>query len=235
VLDAVRNYGATHSYSQCGEDLIVNILLLENLKRRQIAYLDVGAHHPVYLSNTYLFYQRGFNGVCVEPDAEMCIQIRKKRPRDLCLNIGIGTGNETTADFYTMSTRTLNTFSLEEARRYESYGSQKIEKVEKVSLHSMNSIIERYFRPCPNFVSLDIEGMELKILQNFDFARHRPEVFCIETLTYTEDNSEKKITEVNHLMEQNGYFVYADTYINTIFVDRMAWDQRTLPILRGLI
>ena len=34
-----------------------------------------------------------------------------------------------------------------------------------------------------------------------------------------------KLGDVIAFMEAQGYFVYADTYINTIFVDRSAWDD----------
>ncbi len=64
------------------------------------------------------------------------------------------------------------------------------------------------------------------ILQNFDFETYRPAVFCVETLTYTEDKSERKLTEIIELMHANGYLTYADTYINTVFVDAAAWKRR---------
>jgi hypothetical protein len=49
------------SYAQCGEDLIVDFVF-SGLKPPSISYLDIGAHHPTHLSNTYLFYRRGFAG-----------------------------------------------------------------------------------------------------------------------------------------------------------------------------
>ncbi|MFM6249337.1 MAG: hypothetical protein ACKPEQ_09345, partial [Dolichospermum sp.] len=55
------------SYSQCGEDLIINFIF-NNLGIINPSYLDIGAHHPTYLSNTYSFYRKGCQGVCVEPD-----------------------------------------------------------------------------------------------------------------------------------------------------------------------
>lgn len=44
------------------------------------------------------------------------------------------------ADFYVMTTRTLNTFSRSEAERYQSYGNQKIEEV--LSLLQLSASIE---------------------------------------------------------------------------------------------
>jgi hypothetical protein len=67
----------------------------------------------------------------------------------------------------------------------------------------------------------------MQVLGSFDFSSFRPEVFCVETLTYTEDKTEQKIQGIFDLMIANGYMTYADTYINTIFVDRDAWLSRS--------
>ena len=77
-----------------------------------------------------------------------------------------------------------------------------------------------YFRDGLNFVSLDVEGLELEILGAFDFAANRPEVFCIETISYAIDGTGQKDHRLIEWMASQGYVVHADTYINTIFVDR---------------
>lgn len=213
------------SYAQCGEDLILQYLFMV-LGFDRVSYLDVGAHHPSYLSNTYLFYQDGGRGVCVEPDPSLYKEFSRKRPRDTHLNCGVGIAPGE-ADFFIMSTNTLNTFSRKEAERYQSYGQQRILKTIKMELKTINEIIAQNFKKVPNLVSLDVEGLDFAIMQNFDFSKYRPEVFCLETLTYTEDKSERKLTEIIDLMHKNGYLTYADTYINTIFVDGAAWEKRT--------
>lgn len=191
----------------------------------KVSYFDVGAHHPTYLSNTYLFSKSGGRGVCVEPDPSLCKEFGKKRPQDACLNCGVGT-SAGQVDFFVMSTSTLNTFSKEEVERYLSYGKHRILKTIKIELRLINDILEKHFERCPHLVSLDVEGMDYEILDSFNFGKYKPEVFCLETLSYNEDKSERKLTEIIDLMHKNGYLTYADTYINTIFVDKTAWDNR---------
>ena len=212
------------SYSQCGEDLILQHLFTV-LKLDKVSYLDIGAHHPTYLSNTYLFYSTGGRGVCIEPDPALFEEFGKKRPNDINLNCGVGIDSGE-ADFFVMSTSTLNTFSRAEAERYQSYGKERILKTIRVALKPINEILAENFSKCPNFISLDVEGMDYRILQDLDFGTYRPEVFCLETLSYTEDKSERKLTEIIELMHERGYLTYADTYINTIFVDSAAWNRR---------
>ena len=130
------------------------------------------------------------------------------------------------ADFFVMSENTLNTFLKTEAERYQSYGQPRLAKTIKVELKTIHDILETHFVGCPNLVSLDVEGMDYQILQSLDFKKYRPEVFCLETLTYTENKSERKLTEIISLMQVNGYLAYADTYINTIFVDTAVWRNR---------
>jgi FkbM family methyltransferase len=210
------------SYSQCGEDLIVSFLL-GLLKISKPTYLDIGAFHPKYLSNTYIFYKRGCSGVCVEPDPVLFNKFKKKRKHDTCLNIGVGAQSIGEVDFFMMSTPTLNTFSMEEAERYQSYGTQKIKKILPIEIVSINAILENHFDTVPDFISLDVEGFDLKIIDAIDYNRFKPAVFCIETLSYTEDRTEEKQVPIIDLMHQHGYLTYADTYINTIFVEKGAW------------
>ncbi len=214
------------SYSQCGEDLIVKFIFRE-LGKNIISYLDIGAHHPTYINNTALFYKTGSTGVSIEPDPFLFKRIHDERSNDINLNIGIGGGQASTeADFYILSEKTLNTFSKEEAERCVSYGNKKIEKIVKLPLLPINEIMKKYFNPAPDFISLDVEGYDIVILKSFDFEKFRPKVWCIETLTYTEDKTEQKIQETVDFMISQGYFIYADTYINTIFVDKETWLKR---------
>lgn len=223
-LDTYRQ--SKRSYAQCGEDLIMDFLLENRFHITRPSYLDIGAHDPVYLSNTYFFYKKGSRGVLVEPDPFLLKKLKTKRPRDTCLDVGVGTAVEVACDFYIMDCRTLNTFSKNDAERYQAKDGHNIEKIISVPMLSVNKIIEENFNSAPNIISLDVEGLDVEILKTFDFNRFRPDIFCVETLTYTRDFTGKKISETTAIMSDNEYFVYADTFINTIYVNREAWERR---------
>ena len=216
--------GAQESFAQCGEDLII-AYVFNALGRERIRYLDIGAHHPTYLSNTHYFYLRGHRGVCVEPDGSLLAAFRRERGGDALLNIGIA-AEEGEADFYVLTTPTLNTFSREDAERFASYGTQRIERVEKIHVRNVNNVMREQFGGAPDLLSLDVEGLDLEILKSVDFSAHAPDVCCVETLSYTEDRSERKLTEIIDFMLEHDYFVYADTFVNSIFVRRAAWRAR---------
>lgn len=224
VISPLKQYELI-SYSQCGEDLIIDCIL-KQLKINNPSYLDLGANHPMHLSNTFLFYKMGFCGVCVEPDPFLFQKLKKKRTRDKCLMIGASSNEKNSkANFFIMSSRTLNTFLDHEAKKFTKEG-HKIESMINVPIMSVNRIISENFKTKPNFVSLDIEGLDFDVLKHFNFEKYRPEIFCIETLTYTKKAGEKKLNDIIAYMGEKKYFVYADTYINTIFVDEKTWIKR---------
>jgi len=210
------------SYSQLGEDLLIKAVF-DSLGISHPTYLDIGANHPYYLSNTYLFYSTGSKGVLIEPNIVLCKNLKKKRKKDKCINCGVGISDESTANFYIMDADVLSTFSEQEAELIEEQGTYQIEKIVSVPLVNINNIIDKYFKSTPDFISIDIEGMDYAILKSFDFLKHRPALFCAETLKYDEKRRAPKITKIIEHMIANDYFVYADTHLNTIFVDKQIW------------
>lgn len=210
------------SYSQCGEDMIVRFIF-DSLRIPAPSYLDIGAHHPSYLNNTFIFYQSGSKGVNIEPDPQLIAEFNKQRPRDTNLNIGIAE-EKGELEFYLMSTRTLNTFSAEDARAATGDGRVKIDEIVRIPVVPINDVLIQHFPDnAPDFVSLDVEGLDLSILRSFNFSRWRPRVVCVETITYSDRHQGKKIPEIESALLERGYFVFADTHINTIFVDRNIW------------
>lgn len=220
------------SYSQSGEDIII-CDLFNRLGILNPSYLDIGANEPVALSNTYRLYQKGSKGVCVEPNPVLFKKLQKKRKRDVCINAGVAFNEQTEADYYVFPEKAhgLNTFSKADADFWETTGIEdlgkfKVQKIIKTKLININEIVNRHFKSTPNFLSLDVEGLDLQILQSLNFKKTSPEVICVETLCYTETKKEKKNKELIEFLTSKNYFIYADTYINTIFCLKDAYKNR---------
>ncbi len=207
------------SYAQTGEDIIINFLI--DAKRiKNFSYLDIGANHPSKFNNTYKFYEQGYKGVNIEPDPSIFKILNKARKRDINLNIGIAAYSNDEADFYIMKTPVLNTFSEVEAKNLVKKGITSINKVVKIKLQTIASIIDEYFKiDGPTFINLDVEGLDEEILRTFPFGKYRPYLFCIETVHYSNDASSDKRVEIIEIMKENGYKIFADTYVNTLFID----------------
>jgi FkbM family methyltransferase len=207
----------TLSYAQSGEDLIVNFMC-DYMQIPKITYLDVGAHDPVVINNTYLFYRRGFRGVLVEPNVEMCKRLRAVRPQDTTLEAGIGITAARAADYYMMTDSAWNTFSKEEADHMTRVtgGAVKVERVIKVPMLDINEVMSKHFGGAPTFLSIDTEGLDLAILKTIDFKRFRPQVICAETLVV---GTRLYVPEIAAFMETQKYVVRGSTFVNTLFVD----------------
>lgn len=212
------------SYAQCGEDLIIDFALRQ-LGIAMPRYLDIGAHHPTLMSNTYRFYRRGGRGVLVEPDPASHARLARARPGDISLNIGAGPAAGP-LPFYVMSAPWLSTFSAEAKDQYLASGAVRLVAVREIPVMPAGAIIAQHLPDGVDLVSIDIEGGELAVLQSIDLAHARPAVFCVETLSYSPDRRERKLTECADYLCAQDYMIYADTYINTIFVDGRAWRGR---------
>lgn len=206
------------SYAQQGEDKIIADVFDKLVRIQHPTYIDIGAHHPIINNNTYLFYQTGSHGVLVEPNPDFTDLLKKTRPRDVVLDVGIGAfGEEKEVDYYVMweGDGQLNTFSEQAAKEHH------VRKVIKRKLVDVNKVLERYFPDAgngagPDLFSVDTEGFDLTILKSLDFGRFRPRVVCAETVA---DGGETE-QEIVELMRSKNYDVRGGTWVNTIFVDR---------------
>ncbi len=207
------------SYSQFGEDLIIEMVFYL-LRQESITYLDVGANFPKHYSNTYYFYKKGCRGVCIEPDQELYHYYKKIRPLDAVYNIGIGTGDKDEVKefyFYKGERKGLNTFSEERLSHNEAAGNEAPQKA-NVTLRNINRVIEENFAATPDFISIDIEGLDLEVLQTLDFAKYSPAVICCEITMVDENNNITENSSLRNFLLSKGYFQYANTFVNGIFV-----------------
>ncbi|MBL8158379.1 FkbM family methyltransferase [bacterium] len=209
------------SYSQCGEDLLMRCAL-NLIGIEHPTYIDIGTNHPILNNNTYLFYSTGSRGVCVEPDPELFRVIKRTRTRDVCLQAGVGPEESEGADFYAMSSKPLGTFSQKEAEKNAStknYGDQSIQKVLKLPLYTVDSIVEKYLSGSVDIISVDAEGLDFEILKSINVTKYRPKLICAETLRYSDQGTVEKQKEILEYLASVGYMVYADTNVNTVFID----------------
>lgn len=212
------------SFSQSGEDLIVRFIF-SALGIAKPTFFDIGAHHPEYLSNTALFYRSGSRGINVEPDPNLFQAFTKERRQDINLNLGVG-ARQGKMDFYVMSSSTMNTFSEKDAEKLVHENHMEIKKVIPVPVDTISNIIERHSDgQFPDFLSLDVEGMDLEILQTIDYPHKCPKVICVETISFSTNGRGEKDSDICRFLQKQDYILYADTYINSIFVRRSLWER----------
>lgn len=220
---------AQNCFAQYGEDLILDTALqvLQNRKIiSEITYIDIGANHPKRISNTYWLYKRGHSGVIIEPNRRLAALYKKYRPRDIVLEMGItNTTTPTVIPFYQFEERADGLSSFSQANITEAIEKTRIPfhyDIIPTPVDNINNIAEKYIGDKTLFLAnIDVEGLDFEIISELNFQKFRPIFFIIETAELTQSTFlGRKNDKCIQLLHKHGYTVYADTYVNTILIDK---------------
>lgn len=188
-------------------------------ERRTGFYVDVGAHHPVRFSNTYFFYRRGWHGINLEPNPATAARFRQLRRRDLNLSVGVAEV-PSVMNYYCFNEPALNTFDEPLARRRVAETQCRIERTIPIEVKRLDTILARHLPPGTSidFLSVDVEGLDLSVLRSNDWSRFRPYCVLAEAL----ESSIERISglDLYHYMNQQGYELFAKTFNTLFFTDR---------------
>jgi len=205
------------SYAQEGEDVLLDRLLA---KKDKGFYVDVGAHHPKRFSNTHYFHMRGWNGINIEPNPAAYDLFRKMRPRDVNLQLGISDLSGE-LQYYEFDDSALNTFDEHLMRDRESSTSYRVIATLRIRVETLASTLEAHLPrgQVIDFLSIDVEGMDLNVLRSNDWERFRPH--CVVTEALNADLSLAALTNnplVSYMLEQR-YYLAAKTCNSWFFLD----------------
>jgi FkbM family methyltransferase len=169
------------SWAQEGEDLVLH-RIFEG--QRTGFYVDIGSHHPFRFSNSYSFYRRGWRGLCVDPLPGTRAQFQRWRPRDVALELGISAA-PSTLHYVMFNEPALNTFSADLAAEREGRNNWRVIERRRIDTLPLAQVLQQHLpRPAPpiDFMSVDVEGMDLEVLKSNDWQRFRPRVVIAECL-----------------------------------------------------
>ena len=208
------------SYAQCNEDLIVESLLrakfiLAGRDMSTIRYLEVGGNHPVQTSSSYLFYRAwGGQGWIVEANMGLAERLRSIRPRDVVIQTAVSDKFDPTVSFHVHELDELSSLSLQSIRGSEWTGLVgDVARTETVPNMHINALFDVYINVPLDFMSIDIEGLDLPVLAALDSA-HRPTVLQVECVDL------ELLRSLRETLEPRGYKFAALTEVNVIFVQQ---------------
>ena len=210
IIDAVNIWlgrYASQSYGQEGEDMILRTIFQGQKKG---FYVDVGAHHPVRFSNTYYFYRQGWRGINLDarPGSMRLFKLLRSRDVNLELAVSDRKGYQT---YYMFNDPALNGFSECLSLQRNELKGYRIVATKTIETYPLGELLGRHCPPNQkiDFLSVDVESMDLNVLRSNDWEKYRPKVVLVEILGLNLDQA--KNHETCKFLEGQGYVLNAKT------------------------
>ena len=158
-------------YSNWGVDMLADDFFK---KKKYGVYIDIGCHQPFLNNNTYRLYKRGWTGINIDLDFNSIDLFNFFRKNDFNINTAISDKNEETDLYFFHNRSAINTLSKE--------SGVKAKEIRKIKTHTLNDIIENspFKDKKINYLSIDVEGHEISVLNGFDLNKYKPELVIIE-------------------------------------------------------
>lgn len=197
------------SYSQYGEDVIIDTLLAH---KQHGFYIDIGANNPDIISNTKLFYNKGWSGINIEPEPNHHARLCEKRGRDINLNVGVGP-EPGIMTFYRMSADTLSSFNKEAALQGGKLHGATLLSEEPTPVMRLTDIYKSHLKGrAIDYMSVDAAGCDLAVLKSNDWSLYRPSLIIVEINVGSD--------EIVRFLEKQDYILIFDNGTNGIFIDK---------------
>ena len=166
------------SFTGKGSEDIILYHLLKNVNV-PIRYVDVGANDPVMGSVTKLFYERGASGINIEPQQEHIEHLKKDRPRDINLAVGV---SDKAGELTLYGKGGFATFNQDSK-------VANMKMTHTVPVVTLSDIFNQYTQKDEDihFLKIDVEGWERQCLEGMDFIHFRPWILCIEYIVPNTD------------------------------------------------
>jgi FkbM family methyltransferase len=141
-------------------------------------YVDVGCYHPIHRNNTQLLYKKNWSGINIDTSQFSIDLFNYLRPNDLNYKCAVSNKNEIIKFFYQKELSQLSTTERDQAK-IVFQGNIKEKNIEAFTL---DEILNRgkYRDAKIDFLDIDVEGADLKVLEGLSFDKFKPELICVE-------------------------------------------------------
>jgi len=208
------------SYAMDGEDLAIDQYIE---KKEKGFYVDIGAHHPIHRNNTQLLFNKGWSGINIDVNQFSIDLFNFLRPNDINLLTAISDQEGEITFYYQKKFSQLNTTD----KKIANENFQENFKERQVKCQTIHNILtnSKYQEVKIDFLNIDVEGAEMKVLKTLNFEIYDPKVICIEILGYRELNSKERESIIKndeiykYLMEKDYKKVWSgSSYCSHLFI-----------------
>lgn len=196
-------------YSQYGEDdYLINFFLNKN----DGFLVDIGAADGVRYSNSRLLIQLGWYGLLVEPNPKnfQKLQILYNENKKILLeNVGCSDVSNNISEFFIDKNddyEQLSTFSLDQVLKCKKLYNCEFVK-ETVKIIKTSDLFEKHQIKKINFLSIDTEAFDTKVISGIDFHKYEIDLICVE----------HESDEMKKILFENNYEISYKTIGNSFF------------------
>ncbi len=169
------------TYSQFGEDLVITKFFGNFIGK----YVDIGCYHPVKYSNTALLHKKNWIGTNIDFSQTSIQLFNSCRKKDINIKACLSDKKETVTLYLDSKLSPLNSVNKENIEKF------KIKKFTKVEVET--NIFSELVKENFDFLNIDCEGSDYKIIKSIDLKKYTPKLICIEV------NSENEFLIYNYL------------------------------------
>ena len=211
----IRNYKFLKNGTQFGEDKYILSLFDKNFKGN---FLDIGCYHPTKHNNTYQIYKKGWSGINIDLNPLTIELFNFMRPKDININIGISDSDSEEKLYFIDELNTQNTLDENHLNFLKDHHNIKNHEIieKKIKTKNLDIILDRYKFYNIDFMNLDIEGHELKVLKTINFKKILIRYLCIEMIEHNKRSLENN-KEIKDLLDGNNYKLIKNFHYNYIY------------------
>ena len=200
-------------YSQWGEDLSIKEFFQE---KKSGIYFDVGCFHPFMYSNTCLLFKKGWHGVNIDINPTSIDLFKIARPNDFNLCTTINEEKKEFKMYYDHAFSPVNTLDYSYYNNFKNkYFKEGTFKT--VKSKSIEDILKLTEIKRVDFLNIDVEGMDLKILQQLIPSKFKPELISIET--HNVDGSKTNdCDKIYEFLKNHKFEIYKKVGPSTLFM-----------------
>lgn len=199
-------------YSQFGEDIILKELLKKD--KADGFFVDVGCYHPKKYSNTYMLYKKGWRGINIDMEEDKICLFNMARPGDHNIICPVSDKREEVTLFRFSKYGLGSTINCDYAKDI----NDEIYDKKIVATKTINEILNDtpYKGKQIDVLSIDVEGMDFKVLNSLDFETYKPKLIIIED--HHRSIEEVLNTGIYNLLKKHSYLLRSWTFYSLIFV-----------------
>jgi FkbM family methyltransferase len=201
----------SQSHAQFAEDSI----LQEVFGDRAEGYcVEVGAYDGRTGSASYLFEKRGWHCLLIEPIPALAQEIRRHRVGTV-VNCAASNSEGVASFFVAENVEEMSTLDLTSDRlKWVEQVGGAIKEI-TVRTATLDSLLAEAAFPEIQFITIDVEGHEMAVLEGFTLEKHRPRIVIIEDNSASDDpRSSGGDPRVGRHMSQHGYVHFRRTGVN---------------------